>query len=51
MGDPNDLFHKGHNDRFDGTSHPPSAWWDGSASGLKVSNISASGASMTFSVA
>ena len=48
LGDATDLFAKGHNDRFNGVTAPGSAWWDGSASGLDISAISAAGPSMTF---
>jgi M6 family metalloprotease-like protein len=48
QGDTSDLLHAGGLDRFDDTTTPKSVWWDGSASGIKVHNISARGATMTL---
>jgi M6 family metalloprotease-like protein len=45
-GDGNDLFAQ--NGLFSDTSTPNSKWWDGTSSGLKVSNITAPGPSITF---
>lgn len=45
-GDANDLFVAGNS--FNDSSAPNSKWWDGTNSGLNISNISASGAIMTF---
>ena len=47
-GDSEDLFSAPHAVRFNNTTTPNSKWWDGSASGLDVSQISTSGTSMTF---
>lgn len=47
-GDSNDLFSAGPKDRFTGTTSPNSQWWDGTPSGLEVTEISASGPTMTF---
>ena len=46
-GDGSDLFAQ--NGLFSDTSTPNSKWWDGTSSGLKVSNVSAPGPSITFS--
>jgi len=46
-GDGSDLFAQ--NGLFSDTSAPNSKWWDGTSSGLKVSNVSAPGPSITFS--
>lgn len=45
-----DLFAEGRNVELSATTTPSSAWNDGSASGLRVYDISASGPSMQFSV-
>lgn len=45
-GDPGDLF--GNGATFSLNSNPNSNWWDGSASGLNIHNISAPGPAMTF---
>ena len=45
-GDANDLYVSGNS--FSDTTSPNSKWWDNSNSGLHISNISASGAVMTF---
>ncbi|MCR6642951.1 MAG: M6 family metalloprotease domain-containing protein [Sporocytophaga sp.] len=47
-GDANDLFDASSNSSFNATSFPNSNWWDGSPSGLNISNISAVGSTMTF---
>lgn len=46
-GDTGDLFAAG--GKFTGTSTPNSRWWDGTASKLKISNITAPGPKITFS--
>lgn len=48
FGDSGDLYNSAGVSSFDGTTSPNSDWWDGTASNLGISNISASGASMTF---
>ena len=48
--DANDLFGAGTRTEFSATTTPKSSWADGSASGLRVHAISASGADITFSV-
>lgn len=47
-GDDRDLFHAGWKDTFSDHSVPSSRWWDGSPSGLIVSNISESGPDVMF---
>jgi hypothetical protein len=47
-GGANDLFHLGNKDIFNTSSNPNSNWWNGSASGLDISNISAVGDTMSF---
>ena len=49
-GDANDLFHAGGNTRFGNATNPHSRWWDGTPSGLEISNISAAGSIMKFTV-
>jgi M6 family metalloprotease-like protein len=48
-GDANDLYSAPYNARFANDTVPNSRWWDGSASGLTIAAISASGPVMTFS--
>jgi hypothetical protein len=48
QGNATDLFAHGGNAHFGGATNPKSSWWDGTASNLDVSAISASGAEMTF---
>lgn len=48
--DADDFFHSGTRAEFSSTTMPSSKWNDGSASGLRLHSISASGAEMTFSV-
>jgi hypothetical protein len=48
-GDSEDLFEASSNNQFSDTTAPNAKWWDGSNSGLNISQISASGATMTFS--
>lgn len=48
QGDSGDLFQAGTNDHFGERTTPHSRWWDGTASGLDVSAISASALVMHF---
>ncbi|MFZ6876439.1 M6 family metalloprotease domain-containing protein [Undibacterium sp. Di27W] len=50
-GDATDLFSSDVNKRFGVDTNPKSLWWDGSASRLDLSNISASGLEMRFTAA
>jgi M6 family metalloprotease-like protein/MYXO-CTERM domain-containing protein len=45
-----DFFYKGNNSEISGTTKPASTWNGGSASGLRIYDISANGPQMTFSV-
>lgn len=45
-----DFFYKGNNGEISDTTKPASTWNGGAASGLRVYDISANGAQMTFSV-
>jgi M6 family metalloprotease-like protein len=46
-----DFFKKGGSlDHFTSSTTPINAWWDGSASGFEVNNISALGKTMTFTL-
>lgn len=47
-GDDEDLFRAGYVDSFDDTTTPNSKWWNGSSSGLNISQISSLGNEMTF---
>ncbi|BCZ45872.1 metalloprotease [Clostridium gelidum] len=47
-GDSGDLFRAGYKDSFGDSTAPSSKWWNGSSSGLKISQISESGNEMTF---
>jgi len=47
-GDSTDLFHTGTNSRFSDTTEPNSLWWDGTPSGLVLSDIGPSKQQMTF---
>ncbi|HEY9060425.1 MAG TPA: M6 family metalloprotease domain-containing protein [Pseudobacteroides sp.] len=47
-GDSNDLFHAGYKTQFDSSTVPNSNLYDGSASGLKISEIGSIGNCMTF---
>ncbi len=47
-GDIDDLFSSPANTEFSDSANPNSHWWDGSNSDLNISEISASGATMTF---
>ncbi len=49
-GDSKDLFYQGNATTFDDSSAPSAKWWSGTASELSVTNISASGDTMTFDV-
>ena len=45
-----DFFYKGNNSEFSATTKPASSWNNGSASGLRIYDISANGPQMNFSV-
>lgn len=47
-GDAGDLFRGGSKNTFSDTTTPNSRWWNGTSSGLDISQISNSGANMTF---
>ena len=47
-GDADDLFNAQNNSSFGAATHPSNRWWDGTASGLEILNISAAGGVMTF---
>ena len=47
-GDSSDLFDASSNDAFSDTTLPDAKWWDGSNSGLDMSQISANATDMTF---
>jgi len=49
-GDNADLFRSPYKTEFSDSTSPSSKWWDGSNSGLKIAQISAVGATMTFTV-
>lgn len=49
-GDSDDLFGHPYKTKFSDTTSPNSKWWDGSNSNLNIENISAPGATITFSV-
>lgn len=49
-GDASDLFDASGNSTFNANSFPNSNWWDGSPSGLNITNISAVGSTMTFNL-
>ncbi len=49
-GDNADLFRASYKTEFSDSTSPSSKWWDGSNSGLKIAQISAIGATMTFTV-
>ena len=49
-GDAEDLFSSPNDTQFSDSTSPNSKWWDGSNSGLNITSISASGATMTFVV-
>lgn len=43
-----DLFKSGYKDSFNDSTSPNSKWWNGTSSGLNISQVSASGNKMTF---
>lgn len=47
-GEDGDLFHAGYKTEFNDTTAPNARWWDGSNSGLDISDISNIGSTMTF---
>lgn len=47
-GDANDLYSAGGVTQFNDGTSPHSKWWDGSSSGLKIAEVSASANIMTF---
>jgi M6 family metalloprotease-like protein len=47
-GNNGDLFKAGYKDSFGDSTVPSSKWWNGTSSGLKISQISKSGNQMTF---
>ncbi len=47
-GDSEDLFASPNNTQFSDSTSPNSKWWDGSNSGLNITQISASAGAMTF---
>jgi hypothetical protein len=49
-GDNADLFRSPYKTEFSDSTSPAGKWWDGSNSGLKIAQISAVGATMTFTV-
>lgn len=49
-GDARHLYYAGNNAEFSPTSNPNSDYWDGSASGLGIYNVSAAGATMSASM-
>ena len=49
-GDNADLFRSPYKTEFSDSTSPSSKWWDGSNSGLKIAQISAVAATMTFTV-
>lgn len=49
-GDANDLWDNTKTSGFTDATAPNSKWWNGSASGLRVTNISAPGSSMSFTI-
>ncbi|HEX6274687.1 MAG TPA: M6 family metalloprotease domain-containing protein [Polyangiaceae bacterium] len=48
--DASDFYHSGTKTEFSATTNPSSAWNNGSASGLRIYEISANGPMMTFAV-
>ena len=48
LGEAKDLFHGAGNTRFGDTTNPNSRWWNGSSSGLSITNISNNAPTMTF---
>src|SRR5262245_8978168 len=47
-GDADDLYSSPNNTQLSDSTTPNCKWWDGTNSGLSITNISASGATMTF---
>lgn len=45
-----DMFHAGDNDTFDDYTLPDARWWDGVESGMRITDISAVSANMSFVV-
>ena len=50
VGDSEDLYSSPNNTQFSDSTGPSAKWWDGSNSGLSITDLSASGATMTFNV-
>jgi M6 family metalloprotease-like protein len=48
LGDIGDLYSTATSNRFSDSTNPSSNWWDGTASGLDIDNISDAGKNMTF---
>lgn len=48
FGEAKDLFHGQGNTRFGDMTNPNSRWWNGTSSGLNITNISNNGPTMTF---
>lgn len=48
FGEAKDLFHGAGTTSFGESTIPDSRWWDGSSSGLNISNISENDVVMTF---
>jgi hypothetical protein len=49
-GEDSDLFRQGQGAVFGAATTPASHWWDGTASGLEISQIGPAGPTMTFTV-
>jgi hypothetical protein len=47
-GDAGDVYAAGTTATFGDTAQPGSRWWDGTSSGLRISQIAAAGGAMTF---
>lgn len=50
LGDAGDLFHSGTKSQLNNNSAPPLRWWDGSGTGVSITNIGPAGPTMTFNV-
>lgn len=50
LGRSGDLFRSGYKTAFNDTTTPNSKWWNGTSSGLKISNIGPVGTSLTFTL-
>jgi M6 family metalloprotease-like protein len=48
LGEAKDLFHGQGNPRFGDMTNPSSRWWNGTSSGLNITNISNNGPTITF---